>query len=268
MQLSEFIDNATKRLQAAGVGTARLDVLVLLEDVLGVGRANLLAHPEDIIPPPQISKLNTFIVQREQQIPLAYIRGRVAFFGRNFMVNKHVLVPRPETEAMIELLKNLALPAGTSITDIGTGSGCIGITAALELPHTNVYLYDIDQPALDVAAANAAALNATVHIAKQDLLARMGQDVGVVCANLPYVPDDYAINEAAKHEPKLALFAGSDGLDLYRTFWAQIHALSPSPRYVLTESLLEQHKALAELAKEAGYIPASTSGLIQLFERR
>ena len=268
MQSSKFIDNATKRLQAAGIGTARLDVLVVLEDVLGVGRANLLAHPEDIIPPPQITILNTFIVQREHHIPLAYIRGRAAFFGRNFAVNNHVLVPRPETEAMIETLKNLELPAGISIADIGTGSGCIGITVALEIPGATVYLYDIDQPALDVATANALALNASVQIRKQDLLADMTQDVDVICANLPYVPDEYAINDAAKHEPKLALFAGTDGLDLYRTLWSQIKALSQHPRYVLTESLLEQHEALAGLAKEAGYIPASTDGLVQLFERR
>lgn len=267
MQLSEFIDNATKRLQAAGIGTARLDVLVLLEDVLELGRAHLLAHPELSIPPPQIAKLNTFIVQREQHIPLAYIRGRVAFFGRDFIVNKHVLVPRPETEAMIEILKSIALPPRPRIADIGTGSGCIGITAALELPGSEVYLYDIDRPAMDVARANVVALHARVHIARMDLLSATDKQFDIICANLPYVPDAYPINEAARHEPKLALFAGSDGLDLYRTFWSQIQALLQAPRFVLTESLPEQHEALAGLAKEAGYTPASTSGLIQLFEQ-
>lgn len=265
MLLGQYLQDATKKLQAAGIQTARLDVLVLLENVLKRDRANLLAHPEFAIKSSEISLLNTFIAQREQHIPLAYIRGKAEFYGRYFMVNTHVLVPRPESEAMIELLLKLDLPAGVRIADIGTGSGCLGITAALELPEATVTLLDIDKDVLGVAQNNARELNARVQVRRQDLLASYDEQLDVALANLPYVPDAYPINQAASHEPGLALFAGSDGLDLYRTFWEQVSNLSPKPIYVLTESLSEQHDVLAELAKKAGYHIVASQGLIQVF---
>lgn len=267
MQVDEFLYSASKQLEQAGIATARLDMLVLLEDVLQRDRANILAHPEDILPPPFLTQLNKFIVQRIQHTPLAYIRGKAPFFGRNFIVNNHVLVPRPETEAMIEMLLALQIPPSCSLADIGTGSGCIGITAALEMPELAVSLYDIDKQALAVAETNAARHHAQVYVGRSDLLKGIGRNPDIICANLPYVPQSHPINRAATHEPALALFAGSDGLDLYRTFWEQVSNLGVKPRLILTESLTQQHKALTVLAKEAGYTPASHRGLVQLFTR-
>ena len=265
MTVGEYLAAATKKLEAAGIETPRLDVLVLLEDVIGLGRAHLLAHLELVIDDEQLTVLNNCITQREDHVPLAYIRGRSSFFGREFMVNEHVLVPRPETESMIEILKNLPLEAGTKIVDVGCGSGCIGLTAALELPNTDVFLYDIDDNALEVATRNALALVARGHLSHHDLFDTGADQFDVVLANLPYVPDNYPINDAAKHEPGLALFAGQDGLDLYRRMWEQLHLTEKRPRYVLTEALPEQHQSVAELAKTAGYNLVQTDGLIQLF---
>ncbi|HEX9153448.1 MAG TPA: peptide chain release factor N(5)-glutamine methyltransferase [Candidatus Saccharimonadales bacterium] len=268
MRSDLFIADATRRLQQAGIETARLDVLVLLEDVLGVNRALILAHPEVVIQTADLGQLNKFVVQRSKHTPLAYIRGRAAFYGRDFAVNGYVLVPRPETEVMIDLLKNLALPASPHIADIGTGSGCIAITAALEIPGADVVAYDVDPHALDTARKNAKALGAkNTLFMQQDLLTDCSKNFDVILANLPYVPNGYPINQAAAHEPGLALFAGRDGLDLYRTFWAQIRLLGHPPMFVLSETLREQHKQIASLAREAGYRLSGTQGLIQQFTR-
>ncbi len=265
MTIGEFLAQATRTLQQAGIESARLDTLILLEDALKLDRALLLAHPADEIDALTGVELHKKIMQRITHLPLAYIRGTAPFYGRDFAVNKNVLVPRPETEAMIELLKGLSLPASARIADIGTGSGCIGITAALELPQTVVRLYDIDPQALHIAAKNARALGATITLSQSDLLDTV-QAADVLLANLPYVPDNYPINPAASHEPGLALFAGQDGLELYRRFWKQLSAHTAKPACVLTEALLSQHQDMRTLGRAAGYRLAKTEGLIQQFE--
>lgn len=267
MLLAQFISDATNRLQQANIESARLDVLVLLEDVLGKNRANLLAHPELELPRPALTKLNKFITQREQHTPLAYIRGEAPFYGRMFAVNTHVLVPRPETETMIALLMGCPLPARAHVVDIGTGSGCIGITAALELPVSNprVALLDIDATALQIARKNARRHDARVDIQRQDLLQDYTEPIDAVLANLPYVPTDYPISTSATFEPDLALFGGKDGLDVYRTLWLQIKSMGSRPTYVLTEALEHQHEGLAALAAQAGYEQAEAQDLIQVF---
>jgi release factor glutamine methyltransferase len=265
MTVGEFLQQTTAVLQKCDIATARLDCLILLEDALGKDRSHLLAHPEIVLTSAQLDILNTFITRRKQHTPLAYIRGHAAFFGREFQVNTSVLVPRPETETMIELLAKTTLPDHPRIADIGTGSGCIGIIAALELPHAQLFLYDIDQQALAVAKQNADALRAKVTILHQDLLQDIIQPLDVLLANLPYVPRAYPINTAATFEPALALFSGDDGLDLYRKFWQQIAALPQQPTHIFTEALSQQHQALADLAAEAGHTLDESQGLIQHF---
>ncbi|HEV7454307.1 MAG TPA: HemK/PrmC family methyltransferase [Candidatus Saccharimonadales bacterium] len=263
--IGDFLKEATKTLTAAGIGSARLDVMILLEDTIGHNRAYLLAHPEHALTAEQTRTLHKKITQRTKHVPLAYIRGSAPFYGRTFMVNEQVLVPRPETEAMIDMLR--ALPLGTipRIADIGTGSGCIGITAKLELPAADVWLYDIDFAALVVAKTNAHNLQAIVHTAQTDLLAAVAEAFDVIATNLPYVPTTLGVNRAAKHEPELALFAGSDGLDAYRAFWRQLGERGQKPTYVLTESLILQHTKMAALAGLAGYALTGTNHLIQQF---
>ncbi|HEU4914854.1 MAG TPA: peptide chain release factor N(5)-glutamine methyltransferase [Candidatus Saccharimonadales bacterium] len=265
MTVQEFLATNIADLKKAGIQTPRLDCLVLLEDVLGRDRANLLAHTEDVIPRSKIILLNKFITQRKKHVPLAYIRGKAAFYGRDFMVNPHVLVPRPETESIIELAKELRI-RGARVADVGCGSGCIGITFALEVPGNEVTLIDIDEGALHVSMNNAAKYAAGVWFCQNDLLKGIPGAFDVILANLPYVPEEYQVNQAATHEPALALFAGSDGLDLYRSFWEQLASSRKKPRFAITESLLEQHQSLAELAKTAGYHLMKTDGLAQLFQ--
>jgi release factor glutamine methyltransferase len=267
MTIGQFLTDNTSALQQAGIDTARLDCLVLLEDATGFDRARLLAHPELPLNSLQLIQLNNFITQRKTHLPLAYIRGKAAFFGRDFAVNNHVLVPRPETEIMLELLTKTTLPARPRLADVGTGSGCIGITAALEIPGAIVFLYDIDADALQVAAANAQAYDVRTTLSQQDLLGTSTPSLDVILANLPYVPNDYAINKAATFEPGLALFAGADGLEAYRRLWQQVTGLAHQPQHILTESLTSQHQQLAQLGTAAGYDLVETQGLIQHFRK-
>lgn len=264
--VNDWLQQARMALKAAGITTARLDSLILLEDALGVDRAQLLAHPEAEIDHVTEVGLNKKIARRGTHIPLAYIRGKASFFGRDFFINEHVLVPRPETETMIELLKSLPLGLHPKIADIGTGSGCIGITAALEIPDAVVTLYDVDPKALRAAKRNAQILRAQTAIFQANLLSKK-PSADVILANLPYVPEDYTINQAAEHEPKHALFSGQDGLDLYRRFWKEINLLEQLPTFVLTESLPFQHDMLKSLAESAGYRQETKQDLIQVFRR-
>lgn len=265
MTIQGWLTAATTQLTNASIATARLDCLVLLEDVTGHDRSWLLAYPNHDLQIEQLEKLNTKIVQRAQHKPLAYLRGKAEFYGRTFQVNEHTLVPRPETEAIIDLLKSLDLPSNPTVLDIGTGTGCIAITAALELPSARITATDIDSECLRVAQMNTKNLDAVVQFKQSDLLSNVPSLFDVILANLPYVPTGYAVNEAAKHEPSLALYSGEDGLDLYRQLFAQLHG--KMPLFLITESLPEQHSALAELARSSGLQLNKTNGFIQLFSR-
>ncbi|HJQ08953.1 MAG TPA: HemK/PrmC family methyltransferase [Candidatus Saccharimonadales bacterium] len=263
--IGTLLSQATQGLEMAGVETARLDCLVLLEDILKLDRAHILAHPEYQLTPFQIVALHKRVKRRTRHIPLAYIRGKAMFYGRELTVNKRVLIPRPETEAMIDLLKTIPLPQDARLADIGTGSGCIGVTAALEIPGSTIHLYDIDPDALAVANHNARKHGIRAQYYPHDLLEHNFGPYDVVLANLPYIPDNYPINKAARHEPSLALFAGTDGLELYHRFWSQLGSHYQPPAHVLTEALPEQHASLTHLAKNTGYRLARINGFVQHF---
>lgn len=268
LTIYNWLQHAQQQLKRAGVDTARLDALVLLTDVSGQDKSWVLAHPDFALSEPQIALLNKYIIQRSAHVPIAYIRGKSEFYGRNFAVNTNVLVPRSESESLITLLVQYAQNHTVShIIDIGTGSGALAITAKLELPDIDVTATDISKACLDVAQHNARALDAAIRFMQGDLLAaipRLQPQTALLC-NLPYVPDGYPINAAATHEPKLALFSGPDGLDHYRTLFTQVNVLPTKPACIITESLIDQHEALGKLAAEAGYRLTKQDGLAQLF---
>ena len=271
MDILTWRRDAALQVTAAGVESARLDALVLLCDELGREKAWVLAHGEEPLSATTEAALNTKVMQRAQHIPLAYIRGRVEFYGREFAVNTHVLVPRPESESMIELLKHsITHDASCTIADIGTGSGALAITAKLELPGASVFATDIDERCLEIAQKNAVKLEADITFLHGDLLSPLPHINStdhklVILANLPYVPEQYPINTAASHEPALALFSGKDGLDHYTRLFAQAHALPVAPSYIVTECLMEQQDSLSTLAQQSGYQVVQTDGLAQLF---
>ena len=157
------------------------------------------------------------------------------------------------------------------IADVGTGSGALAISTALEIPKSIVTACDIDTKCLRVAAKNAKMHDVQIEIFSGDLLRPLfhwQQPLDAILANLPYVPSRHSINQAASHEPELAIFGGTDGLELYRRMFGQINEMPNKPRLVITESLQNQHLNLADIATPAGYTHQRSDGLAQLFEYR
>lgn len=270
MTIESWLQAATTQLAQAGIATARLDSLVLLEDQTGRNRAWLLAHPEATLTNVHLTKLNSQLAERAQHTPLAYIRGYSEFYGRQFIVDSAVLEPRPETETMIDLLKKLPLKhtPQTTIADIGTGSGAIAITSALECPNITVIASDNDPHCLKIARQNAAKHNTSIIFYQGDLLLPLTAyrlPLTAILANLPYVPDSHTINQAAMNEPHQAIFGGPDGLDIYRRLFAQIASRAHQPAYILTEALPFQHAELARIAASSAYHLDQTDDFIQLF---
>lgn len=269
MDIGTWLQESTQKLLTAGVATARLDCLVLLEDLLNKNRTQILAFPDKSLTIEQITQLNSYIVRRAHHEPLAYIRGHSEFYGRTFLVDYRVLEPRPETETMIEMLKAIAptaLPTHPHIVDVGAGNGAIGITAKFELPAARVDLIEIDAAALEVTKMNVNKLSKNIQVLQNDLLINIVDTYDIVLANLPYVPDDFHINTAAQAEPRIAIFGGLDGLDLYRRLFSQIKRLPRTPAFVFTEALPPQHDQLAEIASYAGLKLTKTDDFIQQFE--
>lgn len=268
MQIANWLDTNIKLLKSAGIDSARLDALLLLGDELNKSREWLLAHLDSKIKPSHLSELNTKIVQRTSRVPLAYLRQRQEFYGRQFWVDDRVLIPRPESEDMISLLLSQVNNSDKlTVLDIGTGSGCLAITAKLELPNSTVVATDKSDKALKVAAKNAVELGAKIHFYKADLLdLPKAISPDVILANLPYVPDELITSPEITKEPSEALFSGSQGLDHYRLFWQQLAAGSLKPRFVITESLDNQHSEISQLASKANYTLENTLRLSQLFK--
>lgn len=274
MTIGTSLKEAAASLKEAGIATARLDALILLEDATGRDRAWLLANEDKPLSVKVSSQMKKWVTRRANHEPLAYIRGHSEFYGREFRITPATLQPRPETETMLELFAQRMADDRFDIlglVDVGTGSGAIAITAKLEFPKLNVYATEINQDALKVAKQNAKNLSADVKFYKGNLLKPLptlhpAPSTLAVLANLPYVPDSHTINQAAMQEPALAIFGGPDGLDLYRQMFDQLSALDPQPyTLVLTESLPSQHKELLKIAKSHGYKLIQTADLVQVF---
>jgi release factor glutamine methyltransferase len=173
---------------------------------------------------------------------------------------------RNDSEDSVQKVKSSEPP---TVVDIGTGSGALAITAKLELPNTKVIAIDIDKKCLVVAQKNAKKLSADIKLMHGNLLGPLPPSIfrlpSTMLCNLPYVPDKYKLNPSARFEPRLAIFGGKDGLDVYRQLFEQITKLKSKPGYVFTESLPFQHNKLETIAKLAGYRQILSQDLIQVF---
>lgn len=267
MTVKDWLISHSQKLQETGIESARLDCLLMLENILAKDRTWILANQNHIIAPVETQKLKKLFKQRFQHIPMAYILGECEFYGRKFVVSPSVLQPRPESEAFFDLLP-MALKYSNKalIADLGCGSGALGITAALEYPKSTVDLIDIDSKALEIAKINAKKFTTDVGIIKSDLLSNASKAYDVMLCNLPYVPDDYPVNQATTHEPAIALYGGSDGLAVYRKLADELEDVKKRPLYLLIESLELQHPEVAAIFRKLDYKLVKTSGLVQLFE--
>lgn len=216
----EALDSAVIAIIAAGSDTPRLDAEVLLADALGVDRTALFTHPEREVKGAAVRAFQVAVRRRSAgREPVAYITGRRGFRQLDLAVDQRVLVPRPETELLVEVGIE-RLPQRARVVDVGTGSGAVALALAHERPDLELLATDISAGALDVARANAARLGLGdgVTFLQGDLLAGAGQ-VDAVLSNPPYVAEGDRATlapEITRHEPPGALFAGEDGLDVIR----------------------------------------------------
>ena len=210
----------------------------ILAHVLGISREQLLAHPSETVPLWLSIKYLLQISRRARHTPLAYLLGEQPFYGLNFKVNKHTLIPRPETEWLVDEALNI-LREHTEIytvIDVGTGSGAIAIALAKNAPDIQILATDISAKALKVAQANAAKHNAHITFIHNDGVSLVPTNITttptLIIANLPYIPEaDYVkLTPDVQSEPRQALVAGSDGLDHYRTLLNQIEKWPHPPR--------------------------------------
>jgi release factor glutamine methyltransferase len=211
-------------LHEGGIGlapsnTARRDAELLLLHITRLTKADLLTHPNRELPEAEVSAYRAAIARRARNEPVQYITGTQEFYGRSFAVTPAVLIPRPETEHLVEAVLALQ-PPPERVLDIGTGSGILAITLALELRNATVTATDISPAALDVAQRNAAALGAAdrIRFLESDLFAAIpAQHYGCIVSNPPYVPTTEVLEPQVRdYEPASALYAGEDGLALYR----------------------------------------------------
>lgn len=224
--IHEVLQWGITTLQDADVETARLDAEVLLGTVLGISRAQVLARLHDSVGRTERSAYRGLILRRTRGEPVAYIIGYKDFYGRRFHVDRRVLIPRPETELLIErALDVLANHRNPTIADVGTGSGIIAVTLAAERPDLRAIAIDTSVGALEVARSNADRHDVSDRITFQtgNLLEPVGRPVDLVAANLPYVGTEESVPHGiTAYEPHDALFAGTDGLDLIRALLDQI----------------------------------------------
>jgi len=257
MRISDALQRARERL-AAVADNPGAEAQTLLASVLGVDRVYLLTYPERTLTPTQIAAFETLVARRAGSEPLPYIIGKRAFFDRDFFVNPAVLIPRPETELLLEaaLAFASAREAGV-VVDVGTGSGALAVTFAALCPSWRIYAIDVSPAALAVAEHNAERHGVAERITfvEGDLLAPLldaPMRADLIMANLPYIPSAISATlDVSRHEPTLALDGGEDGLALIQRLLDQTPALLASDGLMLLEMQYDQGAAITALANTA-----------------
>jgi len=285
-RVGHVLGHASRILHLAGCDSPQLDAELLLAHVLDWDRARLLAHPERALTAAEWEQLAPLLARRQAREPLAYILGHREFYGLDFLVDRRVLVPRPETELLVEHTLDWArerMGEGRSgvathetredsspirhphplapshcpltIADVGTGSGCVAVALAIHLPRATVYALDSSADVLKVAAANVTrhGVEGQVRLLRGDLLEPLPERVDVIVANLPYVRSDELATlepEVRDYEPRAALDGGPDGLRQMRRLLAQAAAHLQPGGAIFLEIGAEQGQAARELARQ------------------
>ncbi|MEA2408884.1 MAG: release factor glutamine methyltransferase [Thermoleophilaceae bacterium] len=250
MTVRDALDAATAALEAAGCMTPRLDAELLIADALDVRRKDLFLEPEMAIPPAAARVIAEHVRRRNEREPVAYILGKKGFRNIELKIDRRALVPRPESELLVEAA--LDLPEGARVHDVGTGSGAIALALLDERPDLKVTASEISTEAVDLARENAERLGLPLEVEVADGLPPGEYDL--VIANLPYVRDDrwdVLMPEINRYEPRVALTGGTDGLDHIRELVA---ALEPGTRVAL-EHADDQADAIKEMLDDAVSYP-------------
>jgi release factor glutamine methyltransferase len=231
---------------------------LLMRHVLGRDAAWLAAHDSDSLAPDQARVYGEFISRRAQGEPIAYLTGEREFYGRSFIVTPDVLIPRPETELLVELgIAKLSDIDKPRILELGTGSGCIAISLALALPNATITAIDISEKALVVARANTVKHGAVIELCHGDWLADVGERYDLIVSNPPYVAaDDPHLGEGdLRFEPALALASGGDGLDSIRNIVGGAGLCLAPDAWLMFEHGYDQAETVGKLLALSGFRP-------------
>jgi len=252
--INDALDGAITAITAAGCETPRLDAELLLADVLDVSRERLLLDRDLLVEGPAVRAFQNAVRRRAvEREPVAYILARRGFRRLELAVDRRVLIPRPETELLVEV--GLTLPRGARVLDVGTGSGAVALSLKDERPDLQLKGSDIDENALQLARANGERLGLQVDWFLADLLVGVPDEFDAILSNPPYVSESERADlapEILRHEPAGALFSGPDGLDAIRSLIDQAAARA-SVRLLALEVGARQAAVVIELMRTAGF---------------
>ena len=260
LAINDWLADATRQLVFAAIPSARLDSELILAHTLRKNRSYLHAHPEEELTDRTVEIATARLVLRLERVPVAYIIGHKEFYGHTFSVTTATLIPRPESEILIELLKRV-MPRNASIlhetirlVDVGTGSGALGISAKLLYPELSVTLIDISRHALKIADKNSVDLDAPVTIMQSNLLSHYPFTANFIIANLPYVDPNWQRSPETEHEPAEALFAANGGKALIFELLIQTRDKLANGGFIILEADPEQHPDIIAEAKKYGLL--------------
>lgn len=251
------LNSSRELFEKRGVDSPRLDAEVLMASALGVERVMLYARYDQPLLPAELEKIRGLVKRRANGEPVAYILGEREFYSLPLLVTNKVLIPRPDTETLVEVaLERIATLKDPRILDVGTGSGAIALALKKERPDALVTASDVSGEALAVARQNAARLALELRSVESDLLSSIDGPYELVAANLPYIPSGQLttlMREVRNHEPSLALDGGADGLELIRRLIADLPRVMAPGGVVVLEAGHDQLEAVAALLTAANF---------------
>lgn len=250
----ELLSWGQKQLASCGIADAKADAWLLLEYVTGMNRAAYFLNRQEVVSESKAESYQQFIRRRSQHIPLQHITGEQDFMGMTFIVSDAVLIPRQDTETLVEL----ALPyvAGKRILDMCTGSGCIAVSLQRLGNPILCHAVDVSEAALAIARKNIENLHADVQLWQSDLFEQVSERYDIIVSNPPYIPPDVIsalMPEVREHEPRIALDGGSDGLDFYRRLAAEARKHLKQNGRLYLEIGYDQGAAVIDLLQKQGY---------------
>ena len=255
MTYREAVEFGTKCLTDAGVPDAALDAWYLLQMVCRIERSYYYVHGEEDITQDAQKEYEIAVQKRAEHIPLQYIIGEQEFMGLRFKVNSNVLIPRQDTETLVEQVLKIVKP-GMKVLDLCTGSGCVLISVLINAPELTGMGSDISKTALLVAKENAKLHEVDAEWVRSDLFDNITETFDVIMANPPYIPTGEILSlmpEVRDFEPENALDGGADGLDFYRKIAGQVKDYLNPGGYVYMEIGYDQGEAVSELMRNAGF---------------
>ncbi|MFY9983689.1 MAG: peptide chain release factor N(5)-glutamine methyltransferase [Chthoniobacterales bacterium] len=274
MTVLELIQNTTAFLQRKGVESPRLSIEYLLAEALGKRRLDLYLDYDQRLPEQILEPLRDKVRRRSEGEPLQHLLGSWEFYGRRFKTDRRALIPRPETERLAELmLKQIPLDTSSDarLADIGTGSGVLAITLALERPGLEVVATDISADTLALARENGHAhgIDGRIKWLQTDLLSGVDTDFDFLVANLPYIPtaEMATLPREVRHDPPMALDGGEDGLDVIRRFIEEAPSHLKPGAGVLLEIGISQASGVADILQQQKYRDISVEKDYQGVER-